>query len=772
MIPDGTGADAAGGAGRDGLFAKLLPEEILEIARRRRTSGVEPTHGLEEETRAALEAEDAREEARRRSEEVRAGLSLSGRLLGLMRPAPTLKAAAAEERQAGKVLEEARARLAKRLGSSSPRGLVGLALSGGGIRSATFNLGVLQALAAAGILRRVDYLSTVSGGGFIGGCLSSLLNDPAAGSDPDRFPFRHIRGEVEPDPVKHLRSSGRYLAPQGFLDFLTGAGHLFRGIVAHFIVMFPYVVLAVGLTIALCGDARFCRPFTWSTWYHATRLCLPLLLLWFALFPLLHLLLRRSRRWQKGYDRALGLSLLLLPAIFAAESLPLLISRYQSLLAKRIDLASGWASVLGLLLPFLLSGKAAAAVHRLPGRVVLYGLGLLGPLILLLIYLNLGVWAIYGQAPGILRGVDFGYVYLAAAAAFVYAWLFFDMNVTSMHRYYRDRLSEAYLFKDARDPGTGRLLDNDAQKISRLNAPGSTAPYHLINAALNLQGSTNPDYRGRKADFFLFTKRFVGSRCTGYAPTTALEAADPHLDLGTAMAISGAATAPNTGTSTIKPLVFVMALLNIRLGYWLPHPRRIARGLRDPVASFLKVGPVYLFAELLGLIDENGPRVNLSDGGHIENLGIYELLRRRCELIIASDAEEDPDLAFGGLVNLIRTARIDRGIDIEIDLDALRATRSGLAGKHCALGRIDYGDGREGRLLYLKSSLTGDEEEDVRAYRASHPKFPQEPTSDQFFDEAQFEVYRALGHHIARGACAGYAGGDLAGWVRGLEKAP
>src|SRR3989442_6460112 len=129
MIPDGTGADAAGGAGREELFAKLPPEEILESARRRRASGVEPIHGLEEESRAAVEAEDARKEARRRSEEVRAGLSLSGRLLGLMRPAPTLKAAAEEKRRAGKVLEEARARLATRLGSSSPRGLVGLALS-------------------------------------------------------------------------------------------------------------------------------------------------------------------------------------------------------------------------------------------------------------------------------------------------------------------------------------------------------------------------------------------------------------------------------------------------------------------------------------------------------------------------------------------------------------------------------------------------------------------------------------------------------------------
>ena len=64
---------------------------------------------------------------------------------------------------------------------STKLALVGLSLSGGGIRSATFSLGVIQALAKHGLLKTVDYLSTVSGGGFIGSCLSSLLNDKEVG---------------------------------------------------------------------------------------------------------------------------------------------------------------------------------------------------------------------------------------------------------------------------------------------------------------------------------------------------------------------------------------------------------------------------------------------------------------------------------------------------------------------------------------------------------------------------------------------------------------
>src|ERR1700735_579509 len=61
----------------------------------------------------------------------------------------------------------------KAVGDAHAANLVGVAFSGGGIRSATFNLGVLQALAELKLLHRVDYLSTVSGGGYIGGWLAA-----------------------------------------------------------------------------------------------------------------------------------------------------------------------------------------------------------------------------------------------------------------------------------------------------------------------------------------------------------------------------------------------------------------------------------------------------------------------------------------------------------------------------------------------------------------------------------------------------------------------
>jgi hypothetical protein len=330
---------------------------------------------------------------------------------------------------------------------------------------------------------------------------------------------------------------------------------------------------------------------------------------------------------------------------------------------------------------------------------------------------------------------------------FLFNLIFLDVNISSGHGFYRDRLSAAYVFR--RDEN-GDIVPNDTLKLSALNAEATAAPYHLINVALNLQGSSDPAMRDRRADFFILSSRFCGSHRTGYQPTPLLEAIDDHIDLGTALAISGAAASPNMGVATFKPLVFVLTLLNIRLGYWLPNPAQLASWRR----RFLPT-PWLLLRESVSAVDDRGPYVNVSDGGHLENLGAYELLRRRCKLIVAVDAEADPDLFFGALVKLIRYARIDLGIEIEIDLGALRPAETGRSTHQWAIGRIRYGDGEEGRLLYLKSTLVSDlASEDIRDYLDHQPAFPHQPTSDQFFHEAQFEAYRSLGYQIASSALA------------------
>jgi hypothetical protein len=182
-----------------------------------------------------------------------------------------------------------------------------------------------------------------------------------------------------------------------------------------------------------------------------------------------------------------------------------------------------------------------------------------------------------------------------------------------------------------------------------------------------------------------------------------------------------------------------------------------------------RVRPGAFLREMRSRLDETHKWVNLSDGGHIENLGTIELLRRRCKYIITGDGGADPDLHFGSLATLIRYARIDLGIDIDIDLKQIRLkdpAKDRLSEAHVAIGRIHYpGEAEYGYLLYLKSSFTGDEDEVITEYRNRKPAFPHESTADQFFDEGQFEAYRALGQHIGEGALAHAPGNDKLSYV-------
>ena len=621
-------------------------------------------------------------------------------------------------------------------------------------------------------------------------------------------------------------------------------------------------------------------------------------------------------------------------------------------------------------------------------------------------------------------------ILVLAIELWVFCRLVVDVNRTAFHGLYRDRLASAYLLK-LNEKGDVDIEDDILLGEICCHEAGSTAPYHLLNVALNLQGSKDMSIRDRNSDFFIFSKRFIGGNRTGYCRTTTMEQVHPAMNLASAMAISAAAASPNMGRGSNPLLVPFMVLLNIRLGYWLPNPGRLeealagdsveriknkktseattmapgwgfrevfeqelveiqkrwkrvypddkqrvgnkrqlhtsaegilttnpttehglvgigfsgggirsatinlgiaqalhARGIFDHVdymstvsgggylgssistlmrsrafsdvtgkASVTKdkdtrdkivrvqgtepkvteyrfsrfakldeaikdgaivtagqrlvkgfgddfyseiagkvsldpdnsrgekivtvtrqgateakdskreyrfskfdplavepddwvregqalierhnslwdrfcwrVRPWALVREMMMKLDETSKWVNLSDGGHIENLAGIELLRRRCKFIIIGDGEADPELAFNGLATLIRYARIDLGITINIDpgtigIDrskkAIDEGKSNISTEHWAFGTITYPPDKdngskqeEGYLLYLKSSYTSDEDEVIKEYRHSHPDFPHQSTADQFFDEDQFECYRALGQHIGEGAIA------------------
>ena len=284
-------------------------------------------------------------------------------------------------------------------------------------------------------------------------------------------------------------------------------------------------------------------------------------------------------------------------------------------------------------------------------------------------------------------------------------------------------------------------------------------PMPLINCTLNLGGSSDLSLNTRHSASFILTPLRCGSDRprVGYAPTwTPRDGSFAHgVRLGQPVAISGAAVSSNMGYNTSPLVAFLLTMFNLRLGWWFPNPaqeRWDARGLNS---SFR-----YLLAELLGIADEKRAYLNISDGGHFENLAIYELIRRRCRLIIACDAEYDEKLQFGGLGNLIRICETDFGAIIDIDVKSIRPSSDGRSLAHCAVGIIKYSSGEIGRLIYLKASMTGDESVGIAQYRSSHPSFPHETTANQFFTEDQFESYRILGLHMVRSAFKGNVPGD------------
>src|ERR1035438_9360362 len=156
--------------------------------------------------------------------------------------------------------------------------------------------------------------------------------------------------------------------------------------------------------------------------------------------------------------------------------------------------------------------------------------------------------------------------------------------------------------------------------------------------------------------------------------------------------------------------------------------------------------------EGLGMTDSSSPYVYHSDGGHFENLGLYEMILRRCRLIVVSDAGCDPDCSLEDFGNAICKIRGDLSVESAIkkyEIFSRTDEERKKSGRYCAIGEIDYATadegGRKGTLLYIKPALLGDEPRDVYNYARESEEFPHESTSDQWFSESQFESYRALG---------------------------
>lgn len=691
---------------------------------------------------------------------------------------------------------EARRRAVGHQPADTPRGYdaVGLALSGGGIRSATFCLGVVQVLADRGLLRDVDFLSTVSGGGYTGSFVTTQLASAASRGDPSADLLGAPHGP-DPAPIRGLRRGARFL----------GGGNLWArwGMVVETVVgmafnwLMPLVVIAAFAIVGVLVKRALPRTDDVWLWFAGIGAAATALatVLFFAVEA------RRSAResatWPSTTLRlgaALTVAALCVWLADVAFRAPLpglrgpgwtwrqLVDAVRGSPVLHVEI--GWFGVFGALAAVVPAALRFVPLLEKPlvRKVVLSAAlavgGLIVPLLALLVFYVLYALGAVVEPRGevlaagtaldavgapvlatvcrqqlspIAYADPIGVYWLggAAAAVFVLLLLALDINATGPHRLYRRGLSRTFV-----EPRP----DGSAPKLTALATidPDQRAPYQLVNTTVNLPGSEREELRERRGDFFVFTKHWTGSPVIGYRRTADWRTGSRTPDLATAMAISGAAVSSSMGLGSIPPLRALLAFLNLRLGYWLRQPPASGADRRNRHPGFF-----CLLREMTGLaMSERQRWLNLSDGGHIENLGVYELLRRRCKFVVCVDGEGDPEFAFPGLMTLVRHARIDLGVEIDQDLGELRPdAATGLCRSHYHLCRIRYpgtgeAAGPVGLLLYLKLSLTGNESELIQRYRRNNPSFPHETTLDQFFDEEQFEAYRQLGVHIAEGLFA------------------
>lgn len=667
---------------------------------------------------------------------------------------------------------------------------IGLALSGGGIRSASFSLGVMQSLARFGAFRQVDYLSTVSGGGYIGSSLTWFLNKPWSfskdktiqfGVDAHNFPFGTAPNAESDEPgagsrekmsiLRHLRQNMNYLFPGKGINPAAFTAALLRGVVFNILVYLPVLVLLLMCLAWLAGLSMKQDPGIYLQMGHLSKYaCVALVLFAIVLvggilYGLYCGLARTSPhilyKLRRGYLKLSGYLLIFSAMFLVIASVPYF---YDNLILNKSD----WLSSSGITLGGILSGiwtyiRTGSTKKTKP--IIPTGL-IISITAILLIYgfvlLSYEIAATLVNT-GLIKAVftEKQYIYALCFVIPIIIGFAVNINFITLHRYYRDRLMELFM------PVMSKLsIDKIAQPADEANITyvhqmcdyenGAVGPYHIVNANIMLPGSGITKFRGRGGDNFILSPLYCGSDATGW------HRSDKYINgkftFPTAMAISGAAVNPNTGEgATRNPLLSaIMGFLNLRLGVWVENPRLVDTtkwykpnlwfpGLRDILLS--------------KLMNEKSRFIELSDGGHFENLAMYELIRRKSDLIIVCDGAADPDFTFGDFANLVEKVRLDFGAMIDINLDKLipKKCKDGpyglkkIAEAGFAIGTIQYQNkDKPGLLIYIKTTLIRDLPADIYGYKLSHDSFPDEPTSDQFFNEKQFEAYRELGFQLGK----------------------
>lgn len=598
----------------------------------------------------------------------------------------------------------------------------GLALSGGGIRSATVSLGFMRELQAENQLSGYDYVSSVSGGSYANGYLQVMTTNTLLALMGKQIEPKQNERQADPKAmfdqafeasnIEVLHRHGSYLAPGTGVsekyNLLRLGTSFLTSLLQHWLWL-----LAVAVLLGWYGARLAAVPRWWGATLLAGGVCVATRLL-------------LSRDW--GYR-----------------------PREQRVLENALN------HVETVFLCWFVLGAALQALAGLPG--VLHGWIQGNDLRHDVAAWFVELWPFAGAHPSVLLW-----------SLVVLLTLITSPNATSLHRYYSARLADAFLLgarSRERIKALRRVLaqhDHEIFPLRILDQDDAFGPYPLFNGCLNLAGD-DPAFAGEQTgDYFLFSPRFCGAKLTGYA-STARGQQYSKLSLAEAITCSGAAISPFQGRSLPSAISTLLWFFNLRTDLWLPNPanrrpRWLARVLGERTVT---VGPLRQLNALRGSLSTKSRFVNVSDGAFIDSLGVYELLRRRCSVIVALDATMDPHYDFHDLRNLIRRAHQELGVEFEFKErpeDVIRPdTTTGISERCVVHAQIIWP--REERLpnadfYYVKSAVlrdaftSGGMSAPARAYATYHPQFPQESTGDQFFDPVQWQAYHDLGRRMGR----------------------
>lgn len=678
--------------------------------------------------------------------------------------------------------------------SITPAGGTVICCSGGGIKSATFALGALQQLNRAGVYAEADAIVGVSGGGYMAGAFAAQ----SARKIGTQTPF-----EAGSSELATLRRRTDYLASSRRVTFDLLMSVLFGITVNALILVAVAVILAVGISdhawwMGLVGASTVDDEWTVAlTGPDAVRVLWPAIVLigsswcWFLAVRLrdrggqlspgdaesASCGEREMRGWVTNMPNALlrcgVLYLLLYPTAVALACV-------WHNWVRQASWWGAWQSVIAGLVAFLAFTWSVGSVWKGGGEP---DSGKLVDQVRGFIRLRVAPWlgvtvaVVGGYAllvvliEALMAAPDGSSWWLLAVAGVVLLSLRLlpNANMASLFPFYRDRLAWAFLHPAAvpgDQPGSRRGAPIALNELTAGPQLTLCATASVTDSGVVPVGRNGTAFILSTVGLGLTDENLPGNGCLVPAlpvrPDSRSEPIGFPLRLQDAMAISGAAIAPLGGREDkrLGPYRLLLTLGNVRLGAWLRNPYwlavpRPATGWRALVG---RVNHRIDRASWLRVIDEavrpasiNSPYLYVHDGGHFDNLGLVEALRRKPSRIIVLDGTGDPDDQFSAMGDAIATARMDLGVEVDFKPGPLTRGDEKHPPKAWVMANAEKQDGSAPcSILYIKCLLPAGMSWDLESYRIRNRGFPSGSNKYEMYDEFDFEAYRHLGESVTR----------------------